>query len=693
MSQGISNLKPEDPDLIGGWKLQGRIGQGGFGTIYIGTKDGLSAAIKLISRESIEDQESIPRFANEIRSLNQLNHPGIPKVIDHNLNKITPAISPFIAVTYFEGQTLQALMDMGQSITETVWLDYLKSLVEILIHCHKNGVIHRDISPSNIIITDDGPKLIDFGFSYLKGSERLSQKDVTVGTPPFRSPEHYGGEPIDAMDIFSLASVFAYIATGTYPFIAEQESRYTDKILNDAPILQGLSENQKSLLTPSFYKDHKVRPLLNDIKHGILELQSTNSLDSYKSLLKNSSKKLKSSESQNKSKQKLFQLASVVIASLIITTGIISIISNQDASTISIDEQEQNKPLDGQISDPNLEQAESQLNTDDSKTSKNVNIELEQCLNLTKTDYKSALKNCLIAAQADNGMANYQVGYIYDQFYKDPQRARPYFEKAISLGYVDGYVGLGHDLINKKKYREAIQVLLKAEKAKSRNSSNLLGVSYERLGDLDSALKYYLISSNYGDVLSTYNAAAIYYSRKQFDDAIKYFTIAANKMDPPSMYQLGIIFREIKQDKTTSCTWFKRGLDASDQRSKQAWQDFCSDDFKVSAKEAPDVKVYALDKSPFLGSSMFHFVWVGNKEKMLDFTGIQVRPKGRPEVPWIQVPHRLQNRSEGVYALVDEIFLNVATKQTNICWDFRTVKEVTDQLDTIWNYPTASSCT
>ena len=103
MSQGFTQLSPEDPEFIGGWKLIGRVGQGGFGTIYVGTKDGLTAAIKLISREVIEDQESIPRFANEVRSLKELNHPGIPKLIDHNLKQMSPTISPFIAVEYFEG--------------------------------------------------------------------------------------------------------------------------------------------------------------------------------------------------------------------------------------------------------------------------------------------------------------------------------------------------------------------------------------------------------------------------------------------------------------------------------------------------------------------------------------------------------------------------------------------------------------
>jgi len=337
MSQGFTQLSPEDPEFIGGWKLTGRVGHGGFGTIYVGTKDGLTAAIKLISREAIEDQESIPRFANEVRSLKKLNHPGIPKLIDHNLNRITPSISPFIAVEYFEGETFQSYLDQKKPINEQLWLEYLKSLIEILIYCHDKGIIHRDISPSNIIVTKDGPKLIDFGFSYLKGSERLSQKDVTVGTPPFRSPEHYAGEPVDAMDVFSLASVFVFIANGTYPFIAELESRYMDKICHDAPDLQGISENQKSLLTPLFYKDSTARPALEDIMQGIAELQFTKQLNTYKRFLKNSDKKLRSQKQNNLAKTSIARFLSVIFIALISIIGLISLLSRQSAEASDCD--------------------------------------------------------------------------------------------------------------------------------------------------------------------------------------------------------------------------------------------------------------------------------------------------------------------------------------------------------------------
>jgi len=476
MSQGISNLKPEDPDLIGGWKLQGRIGQGGFGTIYIGTKDGLSAAIKLISRESMQDQESIPRFANEIRSLNQLNHPGIPKVIDHNLNKITPAISPYIAVTYFEGQTLQALMDMGQNITERVWLGYLKSLIEILIHCHDNGVIHRDISPSNIIISNDGPKLIDFGFSYLKESERLSQyQDVTVGTPPFRSPEHFGSEPIDAMDIFSMASVFAFIGSNILPFSAQQDSRYQDQILYETPELRGLSENQKTLLTPLFYKKPGDRPTLNDISQGIAELQSLNKINTYKIFLKNKNNKLKNINKKTNPKSKLLQLASVVIVTLIVSTGLIYFVSNQDATASECKTLFQSQNFEEAITVCGLDVAQGKLDSqvtlgrayraikqeDRAKeifqSCKDTNFE---CLSENAyfiTDVNQARSDWKIAF--DNGVSDAGVALAIS-FNKsnDPKSGKLWMEKALDSGSQLARLMKASYLIKEKQYEEAINL-------------------------------------------------------------------------------------------------------------------------------------------------------------------------------------------------------------------------------------------
>jgi TPR repeat protein len=265
-------------------------------------------------------------------------------------------------------------------------------------------------------------------------------------------------------------------------------------------------------------------------------------------------------------------------------------------------------------------------------------------------------------------------------------------EKAVELGYIDGYVGLASLLMDQKKYDEAIVLLLKAEKAGSKNSSNLLGMTYERLNKYDLALKYYLISSDNGEVLSSYNAAMIYYSRKDFDNAIKYFTIAANMNDAPAMYQLGEIYRLFKRDTKTSCIWFNRGSKAGDSKSQTSVKNYCQDDFKVSAPEASNVDIQQLNYRPFLGDSLFYFVWAGTSDKLLDYTGIQVRERGRTDVPWFQVPHKLQNEKDGVYILIDQLFLAVISKRTNICWDFRAVKEESGKLVTVWNYQPLSGC-
>jgi hypothetical protein len=158
------------------------------------------------------------------------------------------------------------------------------------------------------------------------------------------------------------------------------------------------------------------------------------------------------------------------------------------------------------------------------------------------------------------------------------------------------------------------------------------------------------------------------------------------------MFRLGEIFRTAKKDLKTSCTWYNRGSKAGDLPSQSAVKNYCQDDFKLSAPEATNVELQQLNYRPFLGDSAFYFVWAGPKDKLLDYTGVQVRERGRTDVPWFQVPHKLQSEKDGTYILVDQLFLAVITKRTNICWDFRTVKEVDGKLTKVWDYLPLSGC-
>jgi serine/threonine protein kinase len=616
MGKETTKLEPEDPEHIGGWKLEGRIGKGGFGTIYLGTKKGNRAALKLIGRESLGDQESIPRFANEVRNLNVLNHPGIPKLIEHNLNKITPSVSPFIAVEYFEGPTLQALIDQKKPITEQLWLEYFESLIETLMYCHESGIIHRDISPSNIILTTHGPKLIDFGLSYLKGSERLSQQiELTIGTPPFRSPEHYHGEPIDAMDVFSLASVFKFAASGKYPFSAEQESRYTDKISFETPDLKGLTEIQKTLLTPLFYKDSNSRATLKDLKLALSELRSKNQINSYKTLLKNSQSKLKNTKREMGPRRKLIQFASGVIVALIISSGFIYLISNQNAEASECKRLYQSRNFTEAIKVCGLDVSQGKLESQVTlgrafKAIKQEDRAKEIFLSCKDTNFECLMENAYFLsdpeqARADwikafeNGISDAGVALAisYNKS-NDTTSGNLWMEKALEKGSQYARFMKVASLTSNKQYKEAIELakrLINVDltaypgMAAGLSMEELIVWLYERDNDLEGKIQFL-------EECSKYNGACIgslannYWLNGDYVNAEKWALKGSGLNDAVSLQVLGDLEKRkivsVKDAKSSDLEkmyfWYERAAKAGDVPSMVSVADWKSEQLKTS---------------------------------------------------------------------------------------------------------------
>ena len=103
MNSNVQPLKASDPTSFGGWEILGRLGEGGFSTIYLGEKNSQLAAIKMIRKELLGDENVFERFATEINNLEKLNHPGIAKFIESDLSTSVP----YIAVEYIEGKTLE----------------------------------------------------------------------------------------------------------------------------------------------------------------------------------------------------------------------------------------------------------------------------------------------------------------------------------------------------------------------------------------------------------------------------------------------------------------------------------------------------------------------------------------------------------------------------------------------------------
>ena len=165
MKPELDPLQEGDPRVIDGWELKGIIGVGGFGNIYLAEKNSQQVALKMIRKENLHDQMAVDRFFYEIKNLALLDHNNIAKYVGEG-NTSTGV--PYFAIEYVEGISLERYVSLNGPIAGNKWFELAISLAETLNFCHSKGIIHKDVSPGNIVMGKSGPVLIDFGLSYLE---------------------------------------------------------------------------------------------------------------------------------------------------------------------------------------------------------------------------------------------------------------------------------------------------------------------------------------------------------------------------------------------------------------------------------------------------------------------------------------------------------------------------------------------
>lgn len=207
---------------VGGYQVTGKIGQGGMATVYKGLQRSLNrpVAIKVLSRKLVNHPDVVQRFNRESLIIARLSHPNIITVIDRG---ITPEGMPYFVMEYLEG------MDLGAAIRDRC-LDFNRKVdisiqvCRALAYAHKNGVIHRDIKPGNILIGPEGiPRVLDFGIAQLfrsdAGDGDKTQVGLVMGTPAYMSPEQQTSAHLvtAASDLYSLGAVMYELFTGAKP--------------------------------------------------------------------------------------------------------------------------------------------------------------------------------------------------------------------------------------------------------------------------------------------------------------------------------------------------------------------------------------------------------------------------------------------------------------------------------------------
>ena len=219
---------------VGRYEILEIIGTGATGRVAR-AHDGMigrQVAIKLFSKE-LATGEGRQRFLQEARVVGQLSHPSIITLHDMGIDEATQ--TPYLVMEFLDGQPLDRILEKG-SMPFSRACAIVAEVASALAAAHRKGVIHGDVKPANVLITDDGRvKLMDFGMARL--ASRDSGASPLLGTPAYWCPEQILGKPQDARsDLFSLGVVLYEMVTGQRPFDADSLQAICGRVLSSTPL-------------------------------------------------------------------------------------------------------------------------------------------------------------------------------------------------------------------------------------------------------------------------------------------------------------------------------------------------------------------------------------------------------------------------------------------------------------------------
>lgn len=222
------------------YKIIEQVGVGGMAHVYK-AEDLLlkrDVAVKVLKQQYIEDEEFSEKFQIEAQSAARLSHPNIVNIYDVGSDKVNEQTVNYIVMEYIEGRTLkEIIVEKGELPNEEI-VNYGMQIADALYAAHRKDVIHRDIKPQNIMITDEGMvKVTDFGIARISTSATITYTSSILGTVHYISPEQAKGKFIDnKSDIYSLGIVLYEMATGEVPFDAENSVGIALKHIQDQAI-------------------------------------------------------------------------------------------------------------------------------------------------------------------------------------------------------------------------------------------------------------------------------------------------------------------------------------------------------------------------------------------------------------------------------------------------------------------------
>ncbi|MET8814138.1 serine/threonine-protein kinase [Streptomyces sp. NPDC004549] len=266
-----AGAEAELPEYAGNYRLESRLGSGGMGVVHMAhSTSGLKLAVKVVHAGYAENPEFRGRFRQEVAAARRVSGAFTAPVVDADPD----AVRPWMATLFIPGPTLAEQVKRNGPLDAAQSRRLMAGLAEALRDIHRAGVVHRDLKPGNVLLAEDGPKVIDFGISRPADSELRTETGKLIGTPPFMAPEQFRRpkQVGPAADVFALGSVLVHATTGRGPFDSDSPYVVAYQVVHDEPDLTGVPEDLAPLVRSCLAKEPEDRPTPDELMR---ELRST----------------------------------------------------------------------------------------------------------------------------------------------------------------------------------------------------------------------------------------------------------------------------------------------------------------------------------------------------------------------------------------------------------------------------------
>lgn len=251
-------VQDRTPKRLGPYRLIRRLGEGGMGVVYLATDSAQNQlAIKALHPGMAREENARRRMAREVDTMRRVHSRYVAEVVDADLD----CDPPYIVTRYVPGLSLEDVVSAGGPVTGAALSRLGYGLAQALSAVHAAGVVHRDLKPGNVMISDGEPVVIDFGIAQLPETTRLTMTGMFMGTPGYLAPEVIEGRDSSAAsDVHSWGATMAFAATGKPPYGTGPFETIFYRIMHGSPDLDAVPEPLRPVLLAALSRDPSLRP-------------------------------------------------------------------------------------------------------------------------------------------------------------------------------------------------------------------------------------------------------------------------------------------------------------------------------------------------------------------------------------------------------------------------------------------------